>query len=264
MVNTRYKVGALWAFAAGALNIAVTFALFIRGYRQLINIELAAGRPDEAFIVTFIIPLLTDLIILGGMLWLVGGVGLATGSSWAYGITVTAAVVSLAASFFPMIPAMSRGAFPSFVVLFGPDLLFYFVVLAYLGRTNPKFLWLSFFSGIACVLSFMNGVAGIDKILTTHNPAFIPSQQLNWVGAVAWGVFCVVVALRKAWAYPLGLGAGLVTGLAGLPLAVLSTLEAHRPSMFTPAPVLALALFAVLVIPGVRAWFRAPSSDAPD
>ncbi len=250
--KTRNSVGAAVAFIAGILGIAVTFVLFLKGYRELIGIEMTAGRPDEALIVTYVIPLLADLIILGGVLWLVGGLGLATRSRWGWPAVVTASVVSLAASFFPMIPAMSRGAFPAYIYLFGPNLVFYFVLLAYVRPVDGRVLALSFFSGIASVLSFMNGVASIDKILVTGQAFYIPVQQLSWVAAVAWGVFTVGLILRKLWAHQVGLGAGLLATLAGAPLAVVSTLEAGRPSMFTPAPALALCLLVILLLPGLR------------
>lgn len=252
MDKTRNTVGALLAFVAGALGIVVAFVLFLKGYRELIGIELAAGRPDEALIVTYIIPLLTDLTIMGGVLWLVGGVGLARRCRWGWSAAVVGSVLSLAASFFPMIPAMSRGAFPAYIYVFGPNLVFYFILLTYVRPVDWKVLGLSFFGGIASVLSFMNGVASIDKILVTGRAFYIPSQQLCWVAAAAWGVFTVAVVLRKAWAHPVGLGAGLMAALAGAPLAVVSTLEAGRPSMFAPAPALALVLFGILLLPGTR------------
>ncbi len=258
MGKTCNWAGALMALLAGALNVAVTFILFLDGYRELIGIENAAGRPDEAFIVTFIIPLLADLIIMGGVLWLVGGVGLAVKSRWGFTAAVAGSVLGLAASFFPMIPAVSRGAFPSYILLFGPNLVFYFALLGFVGRVDLKVLALSFFAGIACVLSFMNGVASIDKILVTGQAYYIPTQQLSWVGALGWGAFTVGLVLGRPWAYAVGLGSGFMATLAGLPLAIVSTLEAGRPSMFTPAPALAMILLVILLSPAVRRWVTQP------
>ncbi len=250
MNKIRFGTGALVSFLAGALGVVVTYFLFIHGYRELIAVEAAAGRPDEAFIVTYIIPLLTDLTVAGGMLWLLAGIGLAGKTRWGWPAAVVASVLSLSASFFPMIPAMSRGVFPAWGYVFLPNLVFYFVLLAWVRPIGWRVVALSFFSGIAGVLSFMNGVASIDKILVTGQVFYIPVQQLSWAAAVAWGVFTVGLILEKNWTRMVGLGAGLAATLAGAPLAVVSTVQAGRPSMFTPAPVLALILFVVLLLPG--------------
>ncbi len=39
---------------------------------------------------------------------------------------------------------------------------------------------------------------------------------------------------------------------AGLPLAVMSTIEAGRPSMFSPAPALSFILLVILLLPAGR------------
>ncbi len=264
MDDTRRKVGAAIAVVAGVWGIVVTYLLFLGGYRDLIAVEAAAGRPDEAFIVTYVIPLLTDLTLIGGVLWLLGGLGFATKSKWGWPASVVGSVLSLASSFFPMIPAMSRGVFPAYIAVFGPNLVFYFALLLYVGRLDRRAFWLSFASGIAAVLAFMNGVASIDKILVTGQAFYIPVQQLSWVGAAAWGVFTVGLILRKSWATALGLGAGILSTLAGAPLAVMSTMEAGRPSMFTPAPALALGLLVLLTLPKMRRFLDEWTSVASD
>ncbi|MEW6032101.1 MAG: hypothetical protein AB1645_04360 [Bacillota bacterium] len=256
MQSGRYSAGALLAFLAGTVGVIVPYVLFIRGYHALINLELAAGRPDEAIIITYVMPLLTDLMILAGLLWLVAGLGFTRRASWAWPLAASASVLGLASSFFLMIPAMSRGAFPAHILVFGPNLIFFFTLLAWVNPIDRRALTLSFFTGIACVLSFMNGVASMDKIMVTGLAIYVPAQQLCWVAAVGWGVFTTGLLVRAGWVYPVGLGAGLLAALAGLPLAVTSTLEAGRPSMFSPAPVLSLILLAVILLPRTRRWLE--------
>jgi len=248
--STRRDVRAVavaMCLVAGLMGTLGAFLLFVEGYRPLIEAELTAGRPDEAFIVTYLVPLLTDLAIAGGVLWLLAAYGFASAAGWAVSLAVVANVLSLLAGFFPMIPAMSRGVIPSYALLFVPNLIFYFVLLGYVRPTQRGVLVLSFLSGIAYVLCFMNGVASIDKIIVTHRPLFIPVQQMSWLSSAAWGLFTVALLLRRPWVRELGLGAGAAATISGFPLAVSTTLELGRFSMFSPAPLLSLALLVYLL-----------------
>ncbi|MEJ2559872.1 MAG: hypothetical protein P8186_27385, partial [Anaerolineae bacterium] len=49
-----------------------------------------------------------------------------------------------------------------------------------------------------------------------------------------------------------GLGAGLMACLGGYPLAVISTMEEGRMSLFAPSPLLSTALIIVLLLPATR------------
>ncbi len=64
-----------------------------------------------------------------------------------------------------------------------------------------------------------------------------------------WGSFVVALLTRKKWAVQLGLGAALLTLVAGVPLGVATTMDSAKFSMYFLAPILALILKISLVLP---------------
>ena len=156
---------------------------------------------------------------------------------------------SLLTGFFSMVPAMSRGLFPLFLIVFLPNLITYLLLLTYVRKVDGKIVLVSLISGMAYVMVFMNGIASTDKIILKRGDIFIAVQRINWIAAVGWGVFTVALVTRQKWTVPVGLGAGLLTLTAGIPLAVATTLEAGRFSMFSPGPMLAALLLLVLFVP---------------
>jgi hypothetical protein len=142
-----------------------------------------------------------------------------------------------------------EGLFPAFIMVFAPNLVTYLLLVAYVRRVDARIAALSLISGMTYVTSFMNGVASTDKIILSGDPLMIGVQRLNWVAAVGWAVFTVGLLKRKRWAKAVGLGAGLMTLVAGVPLATVSTISEGRFSMFTPAPMLSLILLVILLAP---------------
>ena len=72
-------------------------------------------------------------------------------------------------------------------------------------------------------------------------------------GAAAWAVFIFALLKKKSWTIPVGIFAGAMSMLAGYPLGINNALfEAHRFSMFLPAPLLSTALVIYLLLPGTR------------
>jgi hypothetical protein len=249
----RQERVAFWScLIVGVLGAATSLYLFVTGWKRIIAAEIAAGSPTEAVIVTYVFPMLTDLEIIAGIGLLVAAYGFATRKNWAWLVGVASSVIGLMPSFFQMIPPLSRGLFPAHIVTYLPYLFMYCLLLLYVRPVGGKIFILSFLAGVTYVLTFMNGIASIERILSTGLPVYVPSQQLNWVAAIAWAVFSVAVVFRKKWALPLGLGAGLLGALAGTPLGLLSTLTKGGLSMFYPAPILNLFLFLILVIMGER------------
>jgi hypothetical protein len=239
-MKERSNIGAIVALTGALVGIVGVFAAFLLGYQPMIDMELAAGRPDEALIVQYVIPFLSDVGLVAGVLWAVAAYGFLTRQRWAWTTAVIANVLSLLTGFFGMIPAVSRGLFPTFLVVFLPNLITYLLLLAYVRSVDGAIIAISFFSGIL-----------------TGRPLVIAVQRVNWVAAIGWAVFTVALLLRKAWAPRVGLGAALLTLVAGIPLAVVTTLSLGRFSLFSPAPMLSLALLILFLIPaGKRALER--------
>lgn len=252
--ESRQRTAGAASLLVGLLGIVGSLYLFVDGYEPLIEAEFAAGSPSEAFVVTYVFPLLTDLGSLAAVGLLVAAYGFFSHRGWAWFVAVTSTVVGLMPNFFQMIPPVSRGLFPVHVYLFVPFLLMYCFLLIYVRPVGGLHFAVSFFTGIAYVLTFMNGIAGINRIVEIGSPIYVATQQLNWASAVCWAVFTVALLYRARWVLPVGLAAGLLGIVGGTPLAVLSTLSKGRFSMFTPAPALSLVLLAVILVWERRLW----------
>lgn len=261
------KTGALLALLGIAAGLA-GFIIFIATYNLMIQVELDAGRPDEANVVRYVFPLLGYVIAAATSLWGVSLYGFLTRQRWAWMVGVIAATIALVSSFFPMIPAASRSQTPYMAIAFVP-MLGAWIGLVRLRKVQRKPALLAFIAGVAYILSFMDGVASIDKIQIIEDDTiqgmYVMVQQVNWWAAIAWAVFVLALLSRRPWALPLGVGAALMACLGGYPIAVESTLDKGTFSMFAPAPLLSTALLVYLLLPGTRAWLErwARGEDAP-
>lgn len=252
-MNSRDKLGLALAVIGALLGLFGSFIIFTQWYEPMMAAEIAAGRPDEEIIVKFIIPVLNDIGMVAGALWAVAAFGYAKSRRWAWPVSVVASVLALQGSFFPMIPAASRGLPPMFGLIFVPSLLIYVALLWFVGRVNWRILVFSLFAGIAFVLSFMNGVASTDRIMVIGTPLYVAVQRLNWLASIAWGVFTVGLILKPAeWVRMVGLGAGILEMVVGYPLGLATTLSFGHFSMFFPAPILSTLLVLVILF----AWDR--------
>jgi hypothetical protein len=254
-MKENYKLGAVLA-TIGVLVGLIAYYLFAWIYNPMIQVEVNAGRPDEAVVVRLVFPLLGYLAIAAGALWGVSLYGFLTKQNWAWMLGVIASTLHLLTGFFPMIPAMSRGEPPRMGMVFFPSLILWLGLL-FVRHVPWKIGLLAFTAGLAYVLAFMDGVATIDKIQLsmgkgTLNGMYVMVQQVNWWSTIAWAVFIFALLGRKSWAQPVGLFAGLLAALGGYPLAVVSTLEVGRFSMFAPSPLLSSALVVILMLPATR------------
>lgn len=256
MSENARRLGAGIALVGGLLGVIGTFWLFTAWYQPMMAAEAAAGRPDEEKIVRFIIPLLADIGILAGTCWAVAAYGFFARLRWAWPLAVVANVLALQGSFFPNIPAASRGLPPAFLLVFVPNLIFYFLLLHGVGKLDWGRILLSLFSGMAFVLCFMNGVASTDRIMVIGAPLYIAVQRLNWLASIGWGVFTIAMLIRPLeWQRALGLAAGLLGVVVGYPLGMAITLSFGRFSMFYVAPIFCTGLLAALLLPWGRRMF---------
>ncbi|MEL7675190.1 MAG: hypothetical protein AAGU78_15750 [Chloroflexota bacterium] len=250
------RTGALLALI-GLLASALGFIIFVAIYNHMIQVELDAGRPDEANVVRYVFPLLGYLIAAATALWAVSFYGFLIGQKWAWMVGIIAATLSLLCSFFPMIPAASRDETPYMALVFVPSLLLW-IGLVWLRKVPRRPAVLAFVAGLAYILSFMDGVAAVDKIQIVHDDIiqglYVMVQQVNWWACAGWAVFIFALLGRKSWAQPLGIGAAFMACFGGYPIAVESMIDKGTFSMFAPAPLLSTALLVYLVLPATREW----------
>lgn len=254
-MDERRKLGLITALIGAALGLAGAFLLFTNWYEPMQAAELAAGRPDEQIIVKYIIPALSDFGILAGAIYAIGAYGFGTRQPWAWPLTVIANVVALQGSFFPMIPAASRGLPPAFGLVFLPNLILFFLLQQVVRRRPWSRTILCLFTGMAFVLSFMNGVASTDRIMVMGWPLYVAVQRLHWVASIGWGVAtCGILLAPEEWVRVVGMTAGVLEAVVGFPLGIATTINFGHFSMFFPAPVLSLLLCILLAIPAF--WRR--------
>ncbi len=253
-MKTRTRAGAVISIIGAILGIVVIYAGFLQVYDPIMASEMADGRAGGESIVEglsvskYVMPVVNDIGIIGGVIWAVAAYGFIKREDWAWGTAILANVLSLL-SFFMLIPAMSRGISAIYAFVFIPNIIAFFLLLTYVRKVDPKIIAISTVAGMAYVMAFMNGVASTDQMLSGGGTLFIIGQRLNWIASIAWGTFVVALLTRKKWTLQLGLFAALLTLVAGIPLGVLTTMESAKFSMYFLAPILALVLKIIFILP---------------
>ena len=251
-MKNNYKLGIILSIV-GILTGLLAFYLMADIYNPTIEGKLLEGRPDEAVTVQIVFALLGWLGVTAGALWGAVLYGFAKKENWAWFWGSVAATVQILVGFFPIIPPASIGMpFPTIWVFFLAFILWFGML--FIGGVSLKVIALLFVTGLAYVLTFMDGVGVIAYYQLSvddsfMNGLFAMSQQVTWWGAAAWAVFIFAVLKQKNWATPLGIFAALMSMLGGYPMGISNMLQLGRFSMFLPAPVISTVLLFVLMLP---------------
>ncbi len=252
-MKERTKVGAGISLIGAILGVVLIYASFLQVYEPIMASEMADGRAGGETISSgisvskYVMPVVNDIGLIGGAIWAVAAFGFMRKEKWAWSTAVLANVLSLL-SFFMLIPALSRGISPIYTFVFIPNIIVFILLLTYVRKVDKKIIAISIVAGMAYVMAFMNGVAATDQMLAVGGEmVFLMGQRLNWIGAFAWASFVIALLNRKEYAIQLGLGAALVTLIAGLPLGVVTSMEEAKFSMFFLAPILSLLVKVTLV-----------------
>jgi len=264
-MNEKTKVGAAIALIGAILGIFLVYSSFLQVYDPIMASEMAAGRAggesieDGISVSKYVMPVVNDITLIGGVIWAVAAYGFMKKEKWAWATAITANVLSLL-SFFMLIPAMSRGISPIYTFVFVPNIIAFFLLILYIKKIDTKIVAISTVAGMAYVMSFMNGVAATDQMLSGGKQVFLIAQRLSWIAAFGWATFVIALLNRKSWTLQVGLGAALLTLVAGVPAGVAVSVEASKFSMYLFAPILALLLKITLISPQgnriVKAWIE--------
>jgi hypothetical protein len=225
--------------------------------------KLAGDRPDEAITVRIVFALLAWLGASAGALWVMVLYGFANKAKWAWFYGLLAATVQILSGFFPMIPAASIGLPTPTVWVLVLGFVLWFGMLLIRG-VNLQIMALLFVSGMAYVLTFIDGVGGISRY-QTEPEGFVHgmygvSQMVNWWGAIVWVVFIMALAKKKSWALPAGIFAAAMSMFGGYPVGLTDVVAVKQGgfSMFLVAPILSTVLLIYLLLPGtarmINAW----------
>jgi hypothetical protein len=235
------------SLTGGLLGTAFVLLSFVNIYQTQIDAEISRGAPIEALLVSFIIPAMADLAMVGGIFWITSACGFATERKWAFSTAITASVLSILAGFFPMLPWVSSSlGFPPTSVVFVLNLLFFIILQTYVRTTEKGPLLLSLLAGVAYILAFINCVAGTHYLIETKFPLFVVLPAINLIASVGWGATTISLTLGESRTMPLAIGSAIASLLGGIPIALITQSELTRPSLFWPSPLVAAATVALI------------------
>ena len=251
-MKKNYKLE--WIIAVGGFLTALLIMFLMASiYNPVIEGKILDGRPDEAITVRIVYALLAWLGITAGALWGVVFYGFQNKKDWAWSLGTVAATIQILSGFFPMIPAASIGMPTPTVWVFIIAFVWWFGML-FIGGVDRKVLVLAFISGIAYVLTFIDGVGAISRLQTEPdsfpNGMYAMAQMVNWWGAAAWAVFIFALVTRKSWTIYIGIFAALMSMLGGFPVGITDIIQIGRFSMFLPAPIISTLLLVYFMTPG--------------
>lgn len=253
-MKNNHKFGAILAIVGILVGLLVLF-LMASIYQVNIDGKLEGERPDEAITVQIVFALLGWLGVSAGALWVMVLYGFLTKASWAWFWGTVAATIQILSGFFPIIPPSSIGLPAPTMWVFLIAFVLWFGMLLIRG-VDRKIIVLAFFSGLAYVLTFIDGVGAISRYQTEAkgftSSMYAMSQMVNWWGAAAWAVFILALVKGKSWAIPAGVFAAAMSMFGGFPVGVTDVMVQGRFSMFLAAPILSTGMFVVLLLPGIR------------
>ena len=255
-MKTNAKLGGILGILGALLGIIGHFVLFLNWYGPALHAE--AAEPGCEILLKFIMPLVFDMGLIGATLYAVSAYGFFTSKPWAFLLSVVATVLALQGSWFVNVPFMAADLPPVYFVMFWPYLILYFFLMTAVGRLSWRLTLLGLLAGMAYVFCFMNGIASTSRIITIGEPLFAAVQRLHWFAMIGWGVVTVALLTRpREWVRVLGLCAGVMELIVGIPLAFATAVQLGRFSLFSLAPIFSLTLIVLFVWPGL--WGRLTS-----
>ncbi|MCU0486993.1 MAG: hypothetical protein MUC85_12890 [Anaerolineales bacterium] len=258
-MKNNYKLGAVLAVVGIFVGLLVLF-LMASIYQVNIDGKITGERPDEAITVQIVFALLSWLGVAAGALWVMVLYGFLNKARWAWFWGTVAATIQILAGFFPIIPPSSIGLPAPTMWVFLIGFVLWFGMLLIRG-INWKILGLAFVSGLAYVLTFIDGVGAISRYQTEAkgfiSSMYMMSQMVNWWGAAAWAVFIFALVKGKTWTLPLGIFAAAMSMFGGFPVGITDVSIQGRFSMFLVAPTMSTGLLIYLLLPGTRRMLEA-------
>lgn len=263
-MKNNHKLGTVLSIVGILIGL---LALFLMSSIYQVNIDgkLTGERPDEAITVQIVFALLGWLGVTAGALWVMVLYGFLNKAKWAWFWGTVAATAQILAGFFPIIPPSSIGLPAPTIWIFLIAFVLWFGMLL-IGGVDKKIIALAFVSGLAYVLTFIDGVGAISRHQTEAkgfiSSMYAMSQMVNWWGAIVWASFIFGLVKGKSWALPVGVFATAMSMFGGFPVGVTDVLVRGRFSMFLVAPFIGVALFVYLLLPSTKKMIEVWSATA--
>lgn len=255
-MKTNYKLGGILAVIAAVIGIVGHFVLFNQYYQLGMHAE--AAEPGCEILLEVIHPILANMGLLAAALFSVSAYGFFTQRRWSFSLSVVGLILALLGSFFVNIPFLAAKLPPVYFALFFPYVILYFLMMVSVQKVSWSRTLLALVTGITYILCWMNGIASTSRIITIGADIFVLVQKLHFVAMIGWGVVTAGILIKpREWQRVLGLTAGATELIVGIPLAIVTTQELGRFSLFSLAPILSLVLVIVLVVPGLwKKWTK--------
>ncbi|MFX0086895.1 MAG: hypothetical protein ACFFAU_14635 [Candidatus Hodarchaeota archaeon] len=273
-------LGFILSLLGAFFGIIGGLVIFVLTYEPYIWWEAHSPLAEEGckVIIEEILPIISDLSIIGGLLFAVSAYGFFTNEEWAISVAVVGNALCLLAGFWPTIPAMQMGLAPVWGIIFLPNLVIFLAMTHYVANIPWITVIFALLTGIAYVMCFLNGVASTNRMklflplegadvellteptITIHS-VFRALQRVSWAAAIGWGITTIGVLRRpdKDWVRIVALGSGILAILTGYPVALASSLSFGKFSMFFMAPILSTVLVVIPFIPKLWARLVRPS-----
>jgi len=249
-MKNKNLLGGILATIAALMGIIGHFVLFLNWYQ--VGMHTPSAEPGCEILLKYIHPLMADFGILGGVLFAISAYGYFTRKNWAFFLSVIALVLALLGSWFVNVPYMAAGLPPIYFPLFWPYLILYFLFMVSVGKVSWSRTLLGLLTGIAYIFCWMNGVSSTSRIITVGAPIFVLVQRLHWVAMIGWAVVTVGILMKpREWMRVVGLTAGLLEVIVGIPLTIATAQQLGRFSLFALAPISCLALVIIFIWPGL-------------
>ncbi len=250
-IKNNYKLGAILSVVGILTGLLILF-LLASIYQTNIDGKIMGERPDEAITVQIVFAMLSWLGVSAGALWVMVLYGFTKKANWAWSIGAVAATIQLLAGFFPMIPPASIGLPTPTIWVFLIALVLWFGMLL-IGGVDNKIIIFAFVSGLAYVLTYIDGVGAISRYQTEAKgfiaSMYAMSQLVNWLGALVWAFFIYALIKGKSWIIPLGVFAAAMSMFGGFPVGITDVVIQGRFSMFLVAPIMGTGLLIYMLMP---------------
>ena len=262
-LDKSYKIGGYYAIVGAVLGIVLNFVFFMLNYKPLIAAQAIICGDGCVMVITYMLPVFTDIGIIAGVLYAVSAVGFFKEEKWAYPLAVTANVLALWTSFWPNIPIMDAMAkmdtplTPVYLFIFLPNIILYFLINKHTGKRNWGRILVGLLTGMALIMAFINGTASlnISFVKNLHgedSSLYVLSSRLFWLAALGYGLITIgIMCFPKEWVRMLGVGCAIPTMLFGIPMGIITTIAKGEISMYLGAPVMSAVLLLIFLIPAL-------------
>lgn len=262
-MTERTKAGFYISLIMGIYGLIGSFAVFIHHWQEMYALKI--DRSDETFVVEYIIPGLHDLSVVGSALMLVAAYLFYEKNKYAWNLAVAGVVLAIQGTAFSVVPTLSAGGFPDYVLLFIPNMVAFYLYIAYVRKLSLKSIMAATVVGMIFVLALFNGIASASRTVLLggvegNTAMFVASQQVNWIAVLGWFVFLLTILYQKKWSVAVGIFASSLTIMGGFPIGINSTVQSGIFSMFLIAPIFATIVLLYIITPSGRRFFSFTNS----